>query len=388
LDGPSTVIEIDDFSRFYDRYVLLERKITQALDIAGRKASATPVLPHEPTDEGLTEADEAAALHGLSVYAVERELPEGIKLPRAVLAEAVTALRSGKHLLISGPPGTGKSTLAEALGRAVMGNQFDVSTGTADWTTFDTIGGYVPSDDGLQFEPGLILRALRRGAWVVIDELNRADIDKAFGPLFTLLAGTGDDQPNRRVVLPYRSKGRNLEIRWAKTRSDDAGYIITPTWRLIGTLNIADKASLFQLSFAFLRRFAMVNVPVPDIDSYRALIKSFLSSTELPEQEANEILECSLSLALGPRQLGPAILKDMTSFLSHGLVDTASGDVAYDDPVTAFVTAVRLYAVPQYEGADADEVSQALNTVLTSWPDRTGGEMEELQRAFDAVALS
>ena len=53
----------------------------------------------------------------------------------------------------------------------------------------------------------------------MIDELNRADIDKAFGPLFTLLAGTGDDQPNRRAVLPYQRDGKNIEIRWAQKRA-------------------------------------------------------------------------------------------------------------------------------------------------------------------------
>lgn len=371
-----------------DRYVLLEKKITQALDIASRAARAAGPDAPEAREEALTEADEAAALHGLTVDAVRSQLPEGLELPRQVLAEAVTALRSGKHLLISGPPGTGKSTLAEALCRAVMGNQYDVATGTADWTTFDTIGGYVPSENGLRFEAGLVLRALRRGAWVVVDELNRADIDKAFGPLFTLLAGTGGAQANRRVVLPYRTEGRNVEIRWAKTRTSGGGFVITPTWRLIGTLNVADKASLFQLSFAFLRRFALINVPVPQPEEYRSLIRSFFASAHLEGETADEIIDCSLNLALGPRLLGPAILEDMASFVAHGLVETASSGSAYSDPVAAFVTAARLYAVPQYEGADADEVARALGTVSATWPDRARSEIQELEAALDSVALS
>ena len=77
-----------------------------------------------------------------------------------VLAESVTALRSAKHLLLGGPPGTGKSTLAEAICRAVVRQQYDVTTGTSDWTTFDTIGGYIPHAEGLAFEPGVVLRSL------------------------------------------------------------------------------------------------------------------------------------------------------------------------------------------------------------------------------------
>ena len=92
---------------------------------------------------------------------MRQELPDHMVLPDSVLEEAVTALRAGKHLA-SGPPGTGKSTVAEALCRAVVGNQYEVATGTADWTTFDTIGGYMPSGDGLEFEPGIVLRCLQR----------------------------------------------------------------------------------------------------------------------------------------------------------------------------------------------------------------------------------
>ena len=39
LSGPNQLIAIDDFGRFHDSYVLLSRKVTQALEIAKR---ATP----------------------------------------------------------------------------------------------------------------------------------------------------------------------------------------------------------------------------------------------------------------------------------------------------------------------------------------------------------
>src|SRR6185437_12483693 len=90
--------------------------------------------------------------------------------------------------------GLGKTALALALGEAARAAGFcgEVMTATAsaDWTTFDTIGGYALGQGGaLRFREGLFVRAIDRGAWLVVDELNRADADRAFGELLTVLAG-------------------------------------------------------------------------------------------------------------------------------------------------------------------------------------------------------
>lgn len=387
LDGPETLIAVDDFARFHDCYVLLAQKVTQALEISKRALPPDAAQHSATVNEDDAEFDELAALAGLSVEAVRAELPVDMAISDAVLGEAVTALRAGKHLLLGGPPGTGKSTLAEALCRAVVKTQFDLATGTADWTTFDTIGGYIPTPDGLAFEPGVVLRALRRGRWLIIDELNRADIDKAFGPLFTLLATSGGPAESRRVVLPYLESGAQVEIRSSDKRSSGAGYFVTPGWRLIGTLNLSDKATLFQLSFAFLRRFAVVDVPLPEESSYRAL---FEARCEVPDGPARvQIVETAIRLATqGARSLGPAILLDVAQFLSKGLAETASGKSTYADPIVAFVTAVRLFAVPQYEGATPAEAKSVVDLIREQWPDLDGSIVDSLEGALRSVALS
>lgn len=61
------------------------------------------------------------------------------------------------------------------------------------------MGGYLPdplNPQRLQFEEGFITRSISENKWVIIDEINRADVDKAFGELFTVLTGNS-------VNLPY-----------------------------------------------------------------------------------------------------------------------------------------------------------------------------------------
>lgn len=403
LESGDDVLAIPELAHFHDRYVILPRKVTEAMTIATRPDHATlprsafpgPRLEPLPSPES-DEPDELDSepledlaldrLNGLSVAAVEAVLSEKMVLPASVLAEAVTAIRAGKHLIFSGPPGTGKSTIASAVCQAVMHQDYRVTTATADWTTFDTIGGYLPGPDGtLAFEPGVVLRCVESAEWLIIDELNRADIDKAFGPLFTLLAGPGSERET--VLLPHRRDGKHIEIRWA---GDDArrranAFFIARSWRLLGTMNVTDKASLYQLSFAFLRRFAVIDVPLPDRESYRQLFRGRIE--QLPAGPRELLTEAAMAVAFGPIELGPAILLDIAAFTVLGVTPSSTGSPAYDDPVAAFVTATRLYGVPQYEGADPSQVERFKAGLRETLGDADVPAWEALDAALDRVGI-
>jgi hypothetical protein len=372
------VVQFSEFGQFHDRFVLLSRKVTEALDLESQgpldeadSAVTDPGLVDDSVD-GDASVEELAIeqVRGLSIGAVREALPPGVVVDEDVLAETVTALRAGKHLIFSGPPGTGKSTLASAVCTAV-GATYTTATATADWSTVDTIGAYLPSPDGgLRFEEGIVLSALDARDWLVIDEMNRADIDKAFGPLFTLLAGAGG-QGAATVTLPYSRDGARIEIGWGETTQDSAfDYTVTPAWRLIGTVNDRDKASLFGLSFAFMRRFAIIDVGLPADDTYRSLLAKRLPTGS--EHRPGHLLDAAMTVAHGPVPLGPAILLDIAEFTRRGVTQTATGQPPYGTAAAAFLTAVRLYAVPQYEGVDprqATELTEKLRAAFDDVPD-------------------
>ena len=206
-----------------------------------------------------------------------------------------------RAIILYGPPGTSKTYLAKMIARALTGSdehRMEFIQFHASYTYEDFIEGIVPRPhrNGIVYEvEDKVFKAFCKAAEqqasqffvIIIDEINRADLSKVFGEIFTCLEYRG--QPVRLLYSPNKP------------------FLIPSNVIIIGTMNTIDRSTT-DLDFALRRRFYFFEVP-PQVERLEQVL------TENGKRKVDDRLKEALKEAFVKTQpiypLGHAYFKDV-----------------------------------------------------------------------------
>ncbi|XP_062087755.1 midasin isoform X2 [Humulus lupulus] len=143
--------------------MLMDKKILSKL-MAGKK------IPHVPFDDYLTsKVDKAESF--IENYILTKSVRENL----SIVARAILVKRY--PVLLQGPTSSGKTSLVRYLA-AITGHEFVRINNHEHTDLQEYLGTYITDAGGkLVFHEGVLVRAVRNGCWIVLDELNLAPSD-------------------------------------------------------------------------------------------------------------------------------------------------------------------------------------------------------------------
>jgi len=175
----------------------------------------------------------------------------GLRREREVLT---VALATGRHVVLEGPPGTGKSTLLRSIA-ADTGQEVVFVEGNAELTPARLVGQFDPSQvlaEGYRVEhfvDGPLITAMRRGGLLYMEELNRVP-EETLNVLITVLTEGEIAVPRLGTVIAGKD------------------------FRLIAAMNPFDAVGTARVSQAIADRMCRVVLGYQDDVGERAITSS------------------------------------------------------------------------------------------------------------------
>ena len=166
----------------------------------------------------------------------------------------VAAVGAGRHLLLEGPPGTGKTTLLRALAAALDIPLVTVE-GNAELTPARLAGQFDPARvlsegyTGDAFVPGPLLQAMRDGALLYVEELNRVPEETV------------------NLLIGVMSEGELHLPRVGRIAAEDQ-------FRLVAAMNPYDTVGTSRLSSAVYDRICHLSMAYQDERDEREIVES------------------------------------------------------------------------------------------------------------------
>jgi len=298
----------------------------------------------------MTTAPAAANLEQFSqtVQAIEREVKRVIVGQEDVVRSILICVLAGRHALLEGVPGLGKTmlirTMADALELKFSRIQFTPDMQPADITGTDILE---ESEDGRtkvrRFQPGPIFANL-----ILADEINRAT-------------------PKTQSALLEAMQEKTVTVA-NKTYPLEAPFFV------LATQNPLEMEGTYPLPEAQLDRFMFkVNVDYPSVDELIAILDR-TTGAETPE--ASKVADGKQVIALGQLALNTPIATHVTNYVARLIVATHPDDPSAPDLVKKYV---RYGASPR--GAQGLILGAKINALLD-------GELQVSFKDIEAVAPS
>lgn len=251
-------------------FLELTKQFSENIDLKGKNADYAPFYEAGNIYSKFYEKDDIPSEEELiedlnNILKIYDEIAENefLKFLKEIYAPEIhiakCELERGKNVIFYGPPGSGKTVLSKIVSANYLENDgyklYTVHSGT-DY--FDLVCRIVPeiNDDGnliYSKERRFLLDALLSGKVLILDEINRTQIDTALGIFFTYLERDHRlNDVNQIKEILKREINEDIGFDDLKQKLSD--------FRIIGTLNVYDKTFLFKLGDALKRRFTFIEI--------------------------------------------------------------------------------------------------------------------------------